>query len=53
MRITISYPPKRKPPKAGDKKVIKGVPCVRRQCRTKDGAYLVNNGRPVYEWVPE
>lgn len=45
--------PIRKRPKEGDEKIDKktGKTLVRRQCRTKDGAYIVNNGRPVLEWV--
>lgn len=55
-RIKVSSTPTRAKPKAGDTKVIRGVLHIRRQERCTDGPYrgalLVNNGRPVYEWVP-
>lgn len=52
MRIVISSGPRRRKPKAGDEKVVKGVTYVRRQVYSKIyGAYVVSNGRPVFEWV--
>lgn len=54
VRIHISYAPARKKPKAGDEKIIKGVLHVRQQQYSNlYGAYVVSNGRPVYEWVPK
>ncbi len=54
MGITIRFSkkPKRKPynPKAGDKKVVKGVEYVRVR-RMYQGCYCVSNGRPLYDWV--
>lgn len=42
----------RKMPKAGDEKVVKGVTYIRQQEYSKTyRAYVVSNGRPVYEWV--
>lgn len=53
--MRLSTAPTRKKPKAGDTKMIRGVLHVRKQARMVDGpyrgAYLVNNGRPVWEWV--
>jgi len=47
--------PKRKKPKAGDEKVVKGVTMIRQQQRMEygphAGAYMVSNGRPLWEWV--
>lgn len=47
--------PRRKKPQAGDEKVVKGVTMIRQQQRMTygpyAGAYLVSNGRPVWEWV--
>lgn len=52
MRIHISYAPKRKKPQAGDEKVVKGVTMIRQQeCSRTYRAYVVSNGRPVWEWV--
>jgi hypothetical protein len=53
--FTIGKPPRHRP-RSGDTKVIRGVLHIRRQsmCRAWPGAKLsglVNNGRPVYEWV--
>lgn len=44
--------PVRKKPKAGDERFLKGrqVTQIRQQCRAGN-AYLVSNGRPVWEWV--
>lgn len=55
-KVTISTAPKRKRPKAGDEKVVKGVTLVRQHKRMPQGcfhagAYLMSNGRPVWEWV--
>ena len=53
--IRFSTAPVRKKPKAGDEKVVKGVTMIRQQQRMQHGphagAYLVSNGRPVWEWV--
>lgn len=53
--MRLSTAPARKKPKAGDTKLIGGVLHVRKQARMEfgphKGAYLVNNGRPVWEWV--
>lgn len=52
MKITISSGPLRKKPRAGDEKVVKGVTFIRQQQYSKEyRAYLVSNGRPVFEWV--
>lgn len=56
MRVHITTAPKRKRAKAGDEKVVKGVTMIRQQQRMPagcfhEGAYLVSNGRPVWEWV--
>lgn len=50
--IRYSSSPVRKQPKAGDERYLKGrgVWQVRQQCRAGN-AYLVSNGRPVWEWV--
>ena len=54
--MRISTAPARKKPKAGDTKMIGGVLHVRRRARIEfgphRGAYIVNNGRPVWEWTP-
>lgn len=54
--IRISTAPARKKPQAGDERVIRGVVHIRQQRRVPQGmphagAYLVSNGRPVWEWV--
>lgn len=51
-RITITSGPVRKKPKEGDERFLKGrgVWQVRQQKKIC-GAYLVSNGRPVWEWV--
>lgn len=54
--LRFSTAPSRKKPKAGDEKVVKGVTMIRQQQRVRPGlpyagAYLVSNGRPVWEWV--
>ena len=52
MRIQITSAPKRKKPQAGDEKVVKGVTYIRQQEYSRTyGAYVVSNGRPVWEWV--
>ena len=50
--IHYSSAPIRKNPKAGDERFLKGrqVTQIRQQCRAGN-AYLVSNGRPVWEWV--
>jgi hypothetical protein len=56
-RITFSRAPVRKVPKAGDERFLKGrgVTQIRQQqrCWTHGayGAWVVSNGRPVWEWV--
>ena len=57
MRIHITVGGKSRPkPRVGDRKVIRGVEHVRQFQRVQSGpyrgAYIVNNGRPCYEWVP-
>ena len=54
MRVHITTSPSRKKPKAGDRRYLKGrgVWQVRQQ-QKHGGAYLVSNGRPVWEWVDE
>lgn len=54
--IRISCGPARNKPKAGDEKIVRGVTMIRQQQRVPvgqphAGAYLVSNGRPVWEWV--
>ena len=54
--IHISSGPRRKKPKAGDEKIVKGVTMIRQQRRVPPGlphagAYCVSRGRPVWEWV--
>ncbi len=52
MRIHITSGPIRKKPAAGDEKVVKGVPYIRQQEYSRTyRAYVVSNGRPVWEWV--
>ena len=56
MVVVMSRYPTRKPPQEGDRRMIDGVMHVRRQVRVREGGvlcYLVNRGRPVFEWVPE
>lgn len=56
MVIVMSRHPTRKPPQEGDRRMIGGVMHVRRQVRVRhlgELCYLVNRGRPVFEWVPE
>jgi hypothetical protein len=50
--IRYSSGPLKKKPKAGDERYLKGraVHQVRQQVKI-GGAYLVSNGRPVWEWV--
>jgi hypothetical protein len=54
-RMVINAGPTRRKPKSGDTKLIRGVLHVRKQARCESGQYkgamIVNNGRPVYEWV--
>jgi hypothetical protein len=54
--IHYSMAQPRKKPKAGDERHIGGVLHIRQQQRVPEGmphagAYLVSNGRPVWEWV--
>lgn len=54
MRIHISYASARKAPKAGDEKFVKktGKTMIRQQEYSKFyRAWVVSNGRPVWEWV--
>ena len=48
IHLTTNKP--RKIPKAGDEKTVKGVVYIRQQ-EIHSGAYVVSNGRPVWEWV--
>ena len=52
MTITYRSGPARKKPKAGDEKFVKktGKTMIRQQQR-HGAAYVVSNGRPVWEWV--
>ena len=56
MKARIITVPKRRRPKVGDMKMIRGVLHMRRWSRAtygaERGALIVSNGRPVYEWVP-
>lgn len=52
--IRYSSAPARKTPKAGDERFLKGrgVTQIRQQQYSKMyRAYVVSNGRPVWEWV--
>lgn len=55
--IHIISGPRRKKPKAGDEKIVKGVTMIRQQRRVPPGmphagAYLVGSGgHPLWEWV--
>lgn len=54
--IRITSGPRRKKPKAGDEKTVKGVTMIRQQRRVPPGlphagAYIVSSGRPCWEWV--
>ena len=56
-RIHITIGGKRRPkPQVGDRKMIGGVEHVRVLQRVQigpdKGAYVVNRGRPCFEWVP-
>lgn len=52
MRIHITTTKRAVKPKTGDEKIVKGVIMVRQQVRSQfDRAYIVSNGRPVFEWV--
>lgn len=50
MRIHITAAPKRKKPKAGDVKTVKGVVFIRQQVRSEHGYHVTSHG-PVWEWV--
>lgn len=56
VRIVITSAPSRPKPATGDRRFIRGVEHVRVQSRCTfgpcTGAYIVSNGRPVYEWIP-
>ena len=56
MRVTFSSALSRPKPRVGDRKVIGGVEHVRVLQRVKsgphEGAYVINHGRPCYEWEP-
>ena len=54
MRVHITTTPKRKQPKDGDRRYLigRGVWQVRQQ-KKHGSAYVVSNGRPVWEWVDE
>ncbi|WP_421196668.1 hypothetical protein [Aeromonas enteropelogenes] len=49
-RIHITRGPKRRKPKAGDEKVVKGITYIRQQVRTSHGYQVTDHG-PVWEWV--
>lgn len=54
--MTFRTKPRRRKPKAGDRKTVAGVEYVRRQVVYRDArgkviGSAVNNGQPVYEWV--
>ncbi len=51
MRIHITTTPRRAKPAAGDERLMKGAIHIRQQRRASCGAFIVNNGRPVWEWV--
>lgn len=51
MVITYTTSKPRRKPREGDRKTVKGKEFVRRQCRI-NGSYQVQDGRPVFEWVP-
>lgn len=53
-RIIVTSGPAKKKPKAGDTRYLKGrgVWQVRRQVR-HGSAYVVRNGKPVWEWVDQ
>ena len=54
---TMRRGPERKKPQAGDERFLKGrgVTQIRQHAKSKcgphAGAYLMSNGRPVWEWV--
>lgn len=50
--FSFSTKPPRRKPREGDTKTVKGKRYVRRQ-RRHEGAYMVKNGRPMFEWVEE
>lgn len=53
MVITYSRVKSRPKPREGDRKTVKGKEYVRKQSRERGtGAGYVQNGRPVFEWVP-
>lgn len=52
MRIHLSSLPFVRKPQAGDEKVVKGITYIRQQEYSQTyKAYVVSNGRPVWEWV--
>jgi hypothetical protein len=51
MVVTFRRSKPRKKPREGDIKIVKGRKYVRKQ-RMSEGAYLVSNGRPLFDWVP-
>lgn len=57
MRIHVVSGNARRKPQAGDTKTVRGVEMIRQQQRATagphKGAYIVSNGRPVWEWVPK
>ena len=54
--ISMTAGPTRKKPRAGDRKIIKGVEHIRIPATVKTGPYrgshIVSNGRACFEWVP-
>lgn len=52
MRIYIRTALERKKPEAGDEQVVNGVTYIRQLKFSRTyNAYVVSNGRPVWEWV--
>lgn len=53
--ITASSTPRRRKPREGDEKTVKGITYVRKQMTEKWGGAVVflrnSRGQPVFEWV--
>lgn len=52
MRIRFITAPTRPKPRAGDRKMIKGVEHVRTFRRAPCGALVVSGSRYLYDWTP-
>lgn len=52
MIVRLICGPARRKPKAGDRKVIKGIEHVRVFRRASCGALVVSGSRQLYDWVP-